>query len=241
MNRMRSPRRLYGELCKAVEYVLREPSAGIEQDLQATEKGLAQRAVGAQRGQQHFEALRHIEIDSRRDLAQVSYRGLDRAGQRLAFVDIERAAIVEHETEIVIAAEGMIPRQPIDQDRRLLADERHRGADHRLIGGEHAVRVLDTLRPPGRARSEENLGHVVRLDARMRGFDCACGWHLQKPANEVVDRPAGGFAVTATSTSRGSAAVMARAKAAPLLAKTRPGERISMMVLSLPKSCDNSE
>ena len=39
---------------------------------------------------------------------------VDGAGQRLALVDIERAAVVEHEAEIVVAAEGVVPRQPVD-------------------------------------------------------------------------------------------------------------------------------
>ena len=89
---------------------------------------------------------------------------------------------------------------------------------------------------------------VKRILAAWSGLTRACaastadaGGVCNSAASDVVARSAGAFAVTATSTSRGSAAAMARANAVPLLAKTRPGERISMMDLSLPKSCDNSE
>jgi hypothetical protein len=60
-------------------------------------------------------------------------------------------------------------------------------------------------------------------------------------AKAVLARSASGLTVTATSILRGSTAAMARAKAEPLAAKTRPGERISMMLLSLPKSWDSTE
>ena len=42
---------------------------------------------------QHLKALRHIEIDRRRDVAEVAYGSLDGARHRLSFVDIERAAV----------------------------------------------------------------------------------------------------------------------------------------------------
>ena len=47
--------------------------------------------------------------------------------------------------------------------------------------------------------------------------------------------------MTTISTPAGTVAAMARANAAPSAANTRPGVRMSMMALSLPKSCDSSE
>ena len=103
--------------------MLRESGAGVEQDLEPAEETLAQRRVVAQVGQQHLKAFRHVEVDRRCDLAQVSHGCLDGAGHRLAFVDIERAAIDEHQSEIMVAAERVVPRRPLDQDRRFIDNE----------------------------------------------------------------------------------------------------------------------
>ena len=69
----------------------------------------------------------------------------------------------------------------------------------------------------------------------------AVGVVAARSANSVARRSGGGFAVTTISTVSGTVAAIARANAAPLAAKTRPGVRMSMMVLSLPKSCESSE
>src|SRR4029077_15761940 len=89
---------------------------------------------------------------------------------------------------------------------------------------------------------------VNRILAWVSGPTFACadstaglGGTLVNSTKSVAGRSPGGFAVTAISTPGGTAAAMARAKAVPLAAKTRPGARTSMMVLSLPKSFDKSE
>ena len=58
-------------------------------------KRLAQRRVGLERVGDLLEALGHVEVDRRRDLAQVAQRLADQRRRRLAFVDVERAAVVE--------------------------------------------------------------------------------------------------------------------------------------------------
>ena len=110
------------KLLQFVAHVLRQARAGIEHDFEPAEEAFAQRGVAAQIRQQHLKALRHVEIDRRRDVAQIAHGRLDGARQRLAFVDIERAAIVEHHAEIVVAAEGVVPRRPVDQHRRLVGE-----------------------------------------------------------------------------------------------------------------------
>jgi hypothetical protein len=60
-------------------------------------------------------------------------------------------------------------------------------------------------------------------------------------AKRVAGRPSGGLAAIATSTEVGTPAAIARAKAVPFAAKTRPGVRISMIAVSFLKSCDISE
>ena len=81
---------------------------------------------------------------------------------------------------------------------------------------------------------------VNRIFAMVSGPTLACaastaavGVVAARSANSVALRFGGGLAVTAISTSCGTVAAMARAKASPLAAKTRPGVRMSTMVLSL--------
>ena len=69
----------------------------------------------------------------------------------------------------------------------------------------------------------------------------AVGREPDSSANAVIGRLPAGFSVTTTSASAGTAAAMARANAVPFAAKTRPGVRISMMLLSFLKSCETSE
>ncbi len=110
-------------------------------------------------------------MNGRPDVAQVAHRRLDGAGQRLALVDVERAAVVEHHAEIVVAAEGVIPRRPVDQHWRLVGNKRHAAADHRLVGAQHQLRVDHAFRLAGRARGEENFCDGFGADFGVRGFD----------------------------------------------------------------------
>jgi hypothetical protein len=73
----------------------------------------------------------------------------------------------------------------------------------------------------------------------MRGIDFVGGFVAARSAMSWC--PAGGLAVTTMSMPGGTAASIARAKAWPLAANTRPGVRISMIDFSLPKSLDISE
>ena len=79
-----------------VPHRLRQAGAGEEEHLHAAEE--ASRAA-ARRPRSAFgdllEALRHVEVDRRRDLAQVAQRLADQRRRRLAVVDVERAAVVE--------------------------------------------------------------------------------------------------------------------------------------------------
>jgi hypothetical protein len=119
--------------------------------------------------QQRLVALRHREIPVGCDLTQVSHRGLDVAGHRLALVDIEGPAVVEHEAEIVVAAGGVMPGRPVHDHRRLIGEEGELREDHRLVRAPHALRVDHGLRRAGRARREQELGDGVRADLPVGG------------------------------------------------------------------------
>jgi hypothetical protein len=137
---------------------------GVEDEVELGEEARAQLGVTLERGQEHVEAARHVEIDRRRDLAQVGDGGGDAVGRRLAAVDVERAAVPQHHVEVVIAAEGVAPRQPVDGDRRLVrvGEKRPQLRDRLLVRAQHALRVDDALGLARRARGEQDLGDRVR-------------------------------------------------------------------------------
>ena len=188
---MRSPRGGDAICCNSSQTYCCKPGAGVEQHLEPAEEVLPQRRVAAQIRQQHLEALRHVEIDGRRDLLQVAHGGVDGARQRLALVDVERAAVVEHQAEIVVAAEGVVPRQPVDDHRRLVGDEGQARADHRLVRAQHALGVDDALGIAGRAGGEQDFRHRVGTDLGVRCVDRG-GRLGREQIGEQRGRPAAG-------------------------------------------------
>ena len=124
--------------------------------------------VVAQIRQQQLVSLRDVEIDRRRNLAEIPHGLLDAAGHRLSRIEIDRAAVEQHEPEIVIAAKGVIPRQPVDDDRRLLLQKSQGLAKHDLVGAQHPLRVDDGLGIAGRARRQQEFDDRIRTDAPMR-------------------------------------------------------------------------
>lgn len=82
-------------------------------------------------------------------------------------VEMRRAAVEQRQADIVItAAKGMIPRQPVIDDGRLVLQENQRFAQHHLVGAtlfiaDHALGVDDRLsRIAGRARRQQNFAIV---------------------------------------------------------------------------------
>jgi hypothetical protein len=57
--------------------------------------------------------------------------------------------LIEHQAEVVIASGGVVPRQPVAEHRRCVAEERQDRADHLLVGAEHPLRVDDAFRTAG--------------------------------------------------------------------------------------------
>ena len=70
----------------------------------------------------------------------------------------------QHEIEIVVGAEGMAPRQPIEDDGPLLVQERPQLCQGLLVGTQHAMRVDDAFGRAGRSRGEQDLGDRVGAD-----------------------------------------------------------------------------
>ena len=151
----------------------RQRGAREEHRMQPGKEFLPQGGIVAQIGQQRFIALGHVEIDRRRNLLQIAHGLLDAAGHRLALVEIHRAAIVQRQPDIVIAAEGVIPRQPVDDDRRLVLQERQRLAQHHLVGADHALGIDDRLWIAGRARRQQEFRDRVRADGLVHRVEAA--------------------------------------------------------------------
>ena len=86
-------------------------------------------------------------------------------------IDVQRAAVVERDAEVVIAAEGVVPRQPVTEHWRLVAEERLRLEDHLLVRAEHLLRVDDPFRRAGRSRREQDFCHRLGSNAPARFID----------------------------------------------------------------------
>ena len=72
--------------------------------------------------------------------------------------------MAQHEIEIVVGAEGVVPRQPIEQHERRLIEERPDLRELLLVRGQHAVGVDDPLGQAGGAGREQELGDGIGTD-----------------------------------------------------------------------------
>ena len=102
----------------------RSPAAAKNSSCSRLKKWRAEGGVLAQRRQQHLEAARHVEVGRRGDVAQVGDASSIWSGTGRPVVDVQRAAVVQHDAEVVVAAERVIPRQPVAQHRRRVGEER---------------------------------------------------------------------------------------------------------------------
>ncbi len=144
---------------------------------------------------QRLVALRHVEIDGRRDLAQIAHRLRHAQRRRVAVVDIKRAAVDQHHIEVVVAAEGVAPGQPVHHHRRLVGDEGEAGGDHRLVRTQHAMGVDDGLRRAGRAGGEQEFRDCSGRDLAAHGVDAGIvfgadqiGEHRRLPIAQRIAR-----------------------------------------------------
>ena len=169
MMRMRSPMAAAACASSWSHTAWLQRRAGEHEGLAAREQRVAQHRSCVHRARDLFEALGHVEVDRRRDLAQVAQRLGDALRRGLAVVDVQRAAVVQRDADVVVAAEGVVPRQPVHQHRRLVRQEGAALAQHLLVGAPHAVRVDHALGLLGRARGEQELGDRVRARLRVRG------------------------------------------------------------------------
>ena len=164
--------------------ILRQRGAGVEDQPQLREERSRESLVAFEMRQQRGVAGRHVEIDRRRDFGEVAHGLADHRGQRTAAVDHQRAGVAQHHVEVVVAAEGVIPRQPVDQRERLLGEERPHLQRLLLVRGQHAVGVDHALGQAGRAGGEQDFRDRVGA-ARGGGLvDGGAG----RRAREIVEQ-----------------------------------------------------
>jgi hypothetical protein len=123
----------------------------------------------------------------------------DRVGEqrrrRLALVDVERAAVAQHHVEVVVAPEGVVPGQPVDDHRRLVVEEGPDLRDHLLVRTQHRLRVEHALRQIRRTGGEEDLRDGVGADLALSPRDRIrrrCGTKIRKGRHGAVGRRCAG-------------------------------------------------
>ena len=142
---------------QAVPHRLRQAGAGVEKHAQSGEQILAQRGVGLHRFGNHLEAGGHVEVDGGGNLAQVAQGLANGPGGGFAVVDVERAAVLQRDTDVVVAAECVVPGQPVDQHGRRFGQHRQRQRDLLQVGAPHTLGVDDRFGQLGGAAGEQEL------------------------------------------------------------------------------------
>jgi hypothetical protein len=92
----------------------------------------------------------------------------------------------------VVAAEGVAPRQPVDDHRALLREEGPRLPDHLLIGGKHPVRVEHAFRRAGGPGGEQDLRDGVGPESGEGRLDRGAGLAGEQGGERLGPFPAPG-------------------------------------------------
>ena len=74
----------------------------------------------------------------------------------------------------MVSAEGVIPRKPVHQHRRLVLQKAKYLRDHLLIATNHPVRVDNGFGHSGRTRGEKKLSHAIRLYLLVHSSYAGC-------------------------------------------------------------------
>ena len=102
---------------------------------------------------------------------------MNKGRRGLAVIDVECAAVVQNHAHIVVAAKGVIPRQPINEGQWYLGEHWHGLGHLLLVGAPHFLGVDHGFGQFGGARGEQKFNDglwprlgisVVNLGARFR-------------------------------------------------------------------------
>ena len=179
------------DLLRAVQAVpdrLRQRGPGVEEHLDLLEQAGAQHGVFFHGAGNVFKARGHVEVHGGRDFAQIAQRLGNACGGGLAFVDIDRAAVVQRQTNVLVATKGVVPRQPVHQHGRAFDHVGHGLCNLLLVGAPHAVGVDDGLGQLGRARGKQKFGDGVRPRGLHGRIGLGCGLRGQQIGHQRMRR-----------------------------------------------------
>ena len=131
---MRCAAGLEGHPLQLVGDVLPQTRGRVEEHAQPAEEDAAELGVVSKRWQQQLVAAGHVEACGGCDLFEIRDGRRESRWRRRARVDVQRAAVVERQAEVVAAAKGVVPGQPVAQHRGIVGEERHHRANLLLIG-----------------------------------------------------------------------------------------------------------
>ena len=151
--------------------MLGEPGGRIKHEFEPAEELFAEFRFTPEVWKQGFPTSRHVQIDSGSDFPEIANGFLKQVRCGLAVVNIKRAAVVEHEPDIVTAAERVIPGKPIDNHRRLFFQKRPRLRSGLHIGAQHPLRIDDGLGLPRRSGREQEFRNRLRPNSREGALD----------------------------------------------------------------------
>ncbi len=170
--------------------MLGQRGAGIEDQVEIAEIGAPQVRILAHVLDQHGEGGGDVERDGVTHILEVFDRASESLRRRLAVVDIERPAIGQHQIEIVAAAEHVVPGKPVEDLRRMLAQEGPDLSDLQLVDAHHPMRRHHALGGRGRARREQDFCQRLGADGRMSGRQVDAGIAGEQRGECSMSRPA---------------------------------------------------
>ena len=193
-----------GQRLQPVPGGLWQGRAGIKHHAQPGEKALCLGQVRLQQRQQHVQPTRHVEVQRGLHFTQVAQGFFDRPGGRPALINHQRAAVAQHQVEVVVAAKSVAPGQPVHQHRFFVVQKAPGLANHLLVGAQHAVAVDHHFGVAGGAGCQQVFGMGVGGDQRKSGHHGRAFWR----AGELVKWQRAGVAVCALAEhhQRGPAA-----------------------------------
>ncbi|MNM38855.1 hypothetical protein D3C81_496210 [compost metagenome] len=151
------------DFVQTVPDCLGQPGPGEKEQLHARKKALPELRVHFQRRHELLPALGHGQVSGGGDFAKVA-QGLRKVlGGWLAIINVKAATVVQHDTDVMAAPKGVIPRQPINQQRRFKGELREGLAEHLLIRTKHLLGGDDRLGQSCRTGREQELGNRRRL------------------------------------------------------------------------------
>ncbi|MNM20201.1 hypothetical protein D3C81_305360 [compost metagenome] len=175
---------LFADPVEAVPDTLRQTGGGKEKQTDTLEKDLPQLRVLLQCRGQFFPAFGYGQVGRRRHVFEIT-QGLRKPLRRgFAVVQVKAATVVEHDADVMAAAESVVPRQPVHQHRRFFAEHRKGLQQHLLVRAQHALGGDHRLGQLGRAGGEQELGDAVRPRASKSGLGLGSA-RLFKQAGET--------------------------------------------------------